>query len=131
MNVILIPDAILCNCEYTEDSKLIGNLCSHCKVKDDKLRQSVWYEEIKTIACFLNEFEYYESINDRLSIMAKIFEYILTRHDFMAKNPGFRIQVIRKIDECRRDERAFSLIHIFDKTSIFLEELKNYPDYKI
>ena len=64
---MIIEDAVLCNCEYTEDSKLIGSLCSHCKVIDDKLRQSLWYEEIKTINCFLNQFEYYFS-NDLIEL---------------------------------------------------------------
>ena len=90
--------AILCDCDYDDESNIIGNLCKYCKVIDDKARENEWYEEVKVIKPMLLKSEYTPS-KDRIPIIRKLFEYIITRDKFMARNPSFRKTVKNKIDE--------------------------------
>jgi hypothetical protein len=122
--------AVLCDCEYDNESYIIGNMCKYCKEKDDIARKNEWYEEIKTIKPLLLKCENTPS-NDRIPIIRKLFEYILTRNKFMARNSIFRNSLKNKINEFKLDEKAICLTDIFEKTEIYLEELKNHPEYKI
>ena len=121
--------AILCDCDYDDESNIIGNLCKYCKVIDDKARENEWYEEVKVIKPMLLKSEYTPS-KDRIPIIRKLFEYIITRDKFMARNPSFRKTVKNKVDEFKLEEKAASLADIFEKTEIYLEELKHHPEYK-
>lgn len=121
--------AILCDCDYDEESNVIGNICKHCKKIDDIERQNEWYEEVKTIKKLLLQSENTQLVHNRIPIIRKMFEYILTRDKFMARNPNFRKSLKNKIDEFKLDQKAKDLADIFEKTEIYLEELKNHPEY--
>jgi hypothetical protein len=122
--------AVLCDCDYDNESQIIGNLCKYCKVIDDKARENEWYEEIKTIKKLLLQSEN-TPVDNRIPIIRKLFEYILTRDKFMSRNSNFRNTLKNKIEEFKLDEKAVCLADIFEKTEIYLEELKNHPEYKI
>lgn len=121
--------AILCDCDYDEDSNVIGNMCKYCKEKDDIARKSEWYEEIKTIKKLLYQSENI-SADNRIPIIRKIFEYILTRDKFIARNSSFRKTLINKIEEFKLEEKAANLADVFNKMDIYLEEIKKHPEYK-
>ena len=121
--------AILCDCNYDEESNVIGNMCKYCKEKDDIARENEWYEEIKTIQKLLLQTLNTPS-NDRIPLVHKLFEYILTIDKFMSCNSNFRNMVKNKIKEFKLDKNANYLIDILNKTEIYLEELKNNKNYK-
>lgn len=123
--------AVLCECDYDNESNIIGNMCKYCKEKDDIARKNEWYEEIKTIKKLLLQSENTPLVNNRIPIIREMFEYILTRDKFMARNSNFRNSFKNKIDEFKLDEKSACLADIFEKTEIYLEELKNHPEYKI
>jgi hypothetical protein len=121
--------AYLCDCNFDKESNVIGLLCKYCKIKDDKLRESQWYEQVKIIKKYLILVENTRGSENKIPIVKTMFEYLLTQHIFIAKNPGFRKAVISKVDEFRTDENIDILLPVFDKFSIFIEELKNHQDY--
>jgi hypothetical protein len=127
-NYVVAYLAILCDCDYDEESNVIGNMCKYCKEKDDIERKKKWYEEIKTIKKLLLHNEYI--VDDRIPNVRKLLEYILTCDNFIAQNPRFRNILESKIIEFKCDQLGTSLIDIYDKMDIFLEELKNHPEYK-
>jgi hypothetical protein len=56
---------------------------------------------------------------------------MITRPKFIAKNNGFRLVVISKMNEIKLNEKANKLSNLFNKFNIYLEELKNHDDYII
>jgi uncharacterized protein YktA (UPF0223 family) len=126
-----MSDAFLCDCDYNEESEIIGDMCKYCKIKNDKLLKSEWHEEIKVIRKYLNTIEYINNYIDKIPILRKLFEYMITRPKFIAKNNGFRLVVISKMNEIKLNEQSDKLSDIFDKFNIFLEDLKNNDDYII
>jgi hypothetical protein len=123
--------AVLCDCDFDENSNLISPLCKHCKILDDKQRENKWYEQIKVIKKYLSVVENTKEIKDKVLFLDKLFKYLLTQDVFLAKHTGFRNAVLNKIDELKDDEniREYNLLPLLNNTSIFLNELKNHPDY--
>jgi hypothetical protein len=121
--------AIFCDCDYDDTSNVIGNMCKYCKTRDDIARKNEWYDEIKTIKKYLLQSENLP-VDDRIPVIRELFEYILTRDKFMARNSKFRITTKNKMEEFKLDEKAACLLDIFNKMDIYLEELKHHPEYK-
>ena len=41
--------AVLCDCEFTEESNIIGSICTHCKKREEIELAKPWGIEVKTI----------------------------------------------------------------------------------
>ena len=121
--------AVLCDCDFDEKSDIIGSLCKYCKIIDDKLRENQWYEQIKVIKKYLSTVENTPGSENKIPIIYTLFEYLLTLPIFIAKNTGFRNAIINKIIEFKNYEDVTLLLPVFNKFDIFMEEIKNYPDY--
>ena len=117
--------AILCDCEYSSEYIIISEKCNHCIEREKK----PWYTETKIINKYLRLIENTSDIPEKLTIHREMFEYILTCHNFMAKNPNFRKCVISKINEYKLDGRTECLDDIFDKLYIFNNNLITIDGY--
>jgi hypothetical protein len=123
--------AELCDCEYSDDSNILGSICTHCKKREEIEQAKPWYIEVKTIRKYFNQMDKSTSVDERLPIIRNIFEYILTRPIFIAANPNFRKAMLNKMNELRQCQDAASLKDVFDKTDKFIESLSDYNEYKI
>ncbi len=121
---------ILCDCEYNDKNELIDSLCNHCYLREEKEKRKPWYIEVKTITKYIKLNDSLTNIEDRISTIKDMFEYIITCTEFMAKNPKFRNMVSLKIEEFSEDPRSSSIRHIFDKTKDFIENLKHVEGFK-
>ena len=121
--------AVLCDCEFTEESNIIGSICTHCKKREEIELAKPWGIEVKTIAKYLRQSENAENINARLPIIRTMFEFIMTRPIFISKNPNFRNAIINKIEEIINVEEASSIKDILENTKIFISNLSSRDDY--
>lgn len=121
--------AVLCDCEFTEESNIVGSICKHCKKREEIELAKPWSFEIKTIAKYLRQSENAENINSRLPIVKTMFEFIMSRPIFMSKNPNFRKAVINKIEEIIPVEEANSIKNILENTKAFISNLSSRDDY--
>ena len=117
--------AILCDCEYSSEYVIISEKCNHCTK-----RESIpWYIEVKTIDKYIRLIEKTSDMPKKLLNTRQLFEYLLTCPTFIAKNPNFRRAVISKINEYKCDDVCISLIDIFDKVSLFINNLATIEGY--
>lgn len=123
--------AILCDCEFTEESNVIGSICSHCKKREEIELAKPWGLEVITIRKYLQQCGNATSVDIKLSIFKILFEFIMTRPIFISKNPNFRIAVLNKIEEFNQEEAACSIKDILEKTKIFISNLTSCEDYTI
>lgn len=121
--------AVLCDCEFTDESNIIGSICTHCKKREEIELAKPWGIEVKTIAKYLRQCENAENINARLPIVKTMFEFIMTRPIFISKNPNFRNAIINKIEEIINVEEANSIRYILENTKIFISNLSSRDDY--
>jgi len=122
--------AVLCDCEYSDDSNILGSICTHCIKREEIEQAKPWYIEIKTLKKYFDQMEKATSVDERLSIIRNIFEYILTRPIFIAANPNFRNAILNKMIEFKQCKDATSLNDVFDKTNKFIESLSEYNEFK-
>jgi hypothetical protein len=117
-----------CNCIY-DDTDNIKFLCINCKKIEYKNKTTPWYLEIKTIQNYLHDTELTDDINTRIIIIKKLFEFLLTREEFIAKSPRFRESLLLKIDQFRNDEQGKDLHSLCDKLKIFIKSLEEKDNY--
>lgn len=122
--------AVLCNCEYSDDSNIIGTMCTHCKGRGEIERNKKWQYEVKVVNQHLYIFNNKVLIEERVPIIKEIFEFLLTRPHFIANNPRFRETLILKIEEFQADPHAECLKETLDKMTIFLDTLESHEEYK-
>jgi hypothetical protein len=120
--------AELCDCIY-DDSNNIQSICTNCKNREDEENKKPWYLEIKTIRTLLYESESTDDINIRIIVIKKIFEFLLTRPDFLAKNPNFRNCIIRKINEFKNDEKGKDIHELCNNLDIYIKDLSKKDNY--
>jgi hypothetical protein len=107
----------------------IKSICTNCKKQEDKEKHQPWYFEIKTIRILLHENESTDDINIKIIVIKKIFKFLLTRPDFIAKNPNFRNCLIRKINEFKNDEKGKDIYELCDNLDIFIKNLSEKDNY--
>ena len=122
--------ALLCDCEYSEESNILGSMCNHCKKREGIESTKPWYIEIKTIKKYYYQMDVNSDINKRISIIQNLIEYIITRPSFMAANPNFRKAITNKMIEFSQHESGEKLKDVFQKMNLFIESLANHADYK-
>jgi hypothetical protein len=120
--------AELCDCIY-DDLNNIQSICTNCKNREDEENKKPWYLEIKTIRTLLYESESTDDINIRIIVIKKIFEFLLTRPDFLAKNPNFRNCIIRKINEFKNDEKGKDIHELCNNLDIYIKDLSKKDNY--
>lgn len=120
--------AELCDCIY-DDTNNILSLCTNCKKREDKEKEKPWYLEIKTIQKYLHENETTDDMNIKIIIIRKIFEFLLTRPEFLSKNPNFRKCIISKINEFKNDDRGKDIYELCDNLDIFIKDLSKKDNY--
>jgi hypothetical protein len=121
--------AELCDCIYNDDSTQIVTICSHCQKREDNEKKHPWYIEVKTIKLLLHNTESTDDINIRIINIKNIFEFLLTRPDFLAKNPNFRNKVLLKIVEFRNDELGKDLHELCNNLDLFVKSLAEKDNY--
>jgi hypothetical protein len=117
-----------CNCIY-DDTDNIKFLCINCKKIEDKNKTTPWYFEINTIQNYLYNTELTDNINIRIIIIKKLFEFLLTREEFIAKSPKFRESLLSKIDQFKNDEQAKELHSLCENLKIFINSLEEKDNY--
>jgi hypothetical protein len=122
-------NAILCDCEFTEESNVIGSICTHCKKREEIELAKPWHIEVKTIGKYLRQSENTSGINNKLPIIRTMFEFIMTRPIFISKNPNFRKTISNKIEEFIQIDEASSIKDILEQTKIFISNLSSRDDY--
>jgi hypothetical protein len=122
--------AELCDCNYTDNGKLIDSLCSYCKKREDKEKEQPWYLEVKTLKPLLTSVEYTPEKEQKIVIIKKIIDYLLTVPKFLAMNTNFRIAIKAKINEFINDERAKELHESCNSLDIFINNLIDYEGYQ-
>jgi hypothetical protein len=120
--------AELCDCIY-DDTNNILSLCTNCKKQDDIEKQKPWYLEIKTIGKLIYENEMTDDINIKIIIIKQIFEFLLTRPDFLAKNSSFRKCLLEKIIEFKNDDKGKDIYELCDNLDIFIKNLSKKDNY--
>jgi len=121
--------AVLCDCEFTEESNIIGSICSYCKIREEIELAKPWGLEIKIIGKYLRQSDNASSIDIKLPIIRKLFEFIMTRPIFVSKSPNFRRVVLWKIKQFNQEEEASSLKDILEQTNTFISNLSTREDY--
>jgi hypothetical protein len=120
--------AELCDCIY-DDTNNIKYICTTCKKREDEEIEQPWYLEIKTLRTLLYESETTNNIDIRIIVIKKIFEFLLTRPDFLAKNPNFRNCIIRKINEFKNDEKGKDIHELCNNLDIYIKDLSKKDNY--
>jgi hypothetical protein len=88
-----------------------------------------WREDTATIREMLFAVDSADSTAEKVAKTMELFNYLLSKLNFLAAQPLFRRAVLNKMAELRTDERASALLPTFAKMETLLEELKSLPDY--
>jgi hypothetical protein len=121
--------AVLCDCEFTEESNVIGSICTYCKKREEIQLAKPWGFEIITIGKYLRQSDNASSVDMKIPIIRKLFEFIMTRPIFMSNHPIFRKVVLCKIKQFNQEEEANSLKDILEQTNTFISNLSSRTDY--
>jgi hypothetical protein len=117
-----------CDCIYDDDNN-VNFLCTNCKKYNDKEKANPWYIEIIIIRKYLQDCDIIEDLNLRIITIKKLFEFLLTRPDFIAKNPNFRKCLLSKIDQFKNDEQGKDLHSLCDNLNNFIKCLEDKDNY--
>lgn len=88
-----------------------------------------WREDTATIRDMLFAVDSADSTAEKVAKTMELFNYLLSKLNFLAAQPLFRRAVLNKMAELRTDERASALLPTFAKMETVLEEVKALPDY--
>jgi Rad3-related DNA helicase len=123
--------AHFCDCDYDEQSKLVGIMCKHCKIiEDEGIAKNKWYKQIKKVSAYVKLTELQSNKEDRIIIVIELYEYLMTLPELVAEHKKFRTVTIEKVIKFKEEEDDENLIKTFDKFLLFIEELKNHPGYE-
>lgn len=118
-----------CDCIYNINTNNLENLCTYCHKREYKERENPWYIEIKTIKKYLHYSETTDDIKLKILYIKNIFEFLLTRPDFIAKNPNFRNSIISKIYEFKNDDKGKDIHELCDNLDTFIKNLSKKDNY--
>jgi len=125
-----MENAHFCDCDYDEKSNLIGIMCKHCqKIEDEGIAKNKWYKQIKKVSAYVRLTDLQSSKEDRIIIVIELYEYLMGLPELVAQHKNFRAVTILKVEKFKEEEDDENLIKTLDKFLLFVEELKNHPEY--
>jgi hypothetical protein len=100
--------ANFCNCNIDDNSNYV-EICLNCK-------KSI---HIKNLKKYFEEINITSTVDDKLIIIKKIFEYLLTCIDFLLSEKNLCNIIENKIEELLQDHRSESIKDILLKQRLF------------
>lgn len=126
-----------CDCEHDDDTGKMIFMCKWCTPYVPLSNKNTITTTIETtettkttkIYSYINMCNSTDDMSLKISTIRDMFEYIITCHEFVAKNPKFRKTILDKIKEFELDERCNSIKDILEKTHNFIIDLSSRDDY--
>jgi hypothetical protein len=138
-NLYWAPDRCVCAANYYDDDDIEDQiLCANCQTQKAKaerqaveraaeearIQASPWRDEIRAIRLALHSATYAIKPNDRFRFFGQLLSTLAGYKDFLVANPAFRLQVAKKVAECRTNPAAVQTLGpLLDQTDALLNTL--------
>jgi hypothetical protein len=133
-----------CRCPYPDDPEEGDLLCHLCAWEESKrleaeetqrkkeaaLAAHPWREQIVAIRAQIDAVEKAKGLGEKLPAVRILLTNLLSQQAFLAVQPKFRMALLNKVAELRKDPKADPLTELFDHVDTMLEGLKEREDYR-
>lgn len=138
-NLYWAPERCVCGVDYYDDDDIPDEaLCANCRAqkakalrlaaeraaRDAEIQASPWCVEMTIIRSLLHCAEWAPNPQKRIRFFGQLLSTLAGYKDFLVANPAFRLQVAKKVAECRTNPAAVqTLAPILDQTDALLNTL--------